>query len=52
MQDTAKVSRKRDGDGAGRRPLVDEQLANQLTCIFAGHWACMVVTAAVPPCAR
>jgi putative transposase len=30
MQDTAKVPRKPDGDRPGRRPLVDEQLADQL----------------------
>ena len=30
MHDTAKVPRKPDGDGAARRPLVDEQLADEL----------------------
>ena len=30
MQDTAKVPGKPDGDGPARRPLVDEQLADQL----------------------
>jgi putative transposase len=30
MQDTAKVPRKSDGDGVARRPLVDEQLADEL----------------------
>src|SRR5215470_6293183 len=30
MQDTAKVPRKPDGDPPARRPLIDEQLADQL----------------------
>src|SRR5215470_1738379 len=30
MQDTAKVARKRDGDRPARRPVIDEQLADQL----------------------
>ena len=30
MQDTAKVPGKPDGDGPARRPLVDEQLADEL----------------------
>jgi hypothetical protein len=30
MQDTAKVPRKPEGRPAGRRPLVDERLADQL----------------------
>jgi transposase-like protein len=30
MQDTAKVPRKPDGGGQGRRPLIDEQLADEL----------------------
>jgi putative transposase len=30
MTDTSKVSRKRDDDGPGRRPLIDEELADQL----------------------
>jgi hypothetical protein len=30
MQDTAKVPRKPDGDRPARRPLIDEQLADQL----------------------
>jgi len=30
MDDTAKVPRKPDGDQPGRRPLVDEQLADRL----------------------
>jgi hypothetical protein len=29
MTDTAKVPRKRDGGGPGRRPLIDEELADQ-----------------------
>ena len=30
MDDTARVPRKPDGDRPGRRPLIDEQLADQL----------------------
>jgi hypothetical protein len=30
MTDTAGVSRKRDGGEAGRRPLIDEELADRL----------------------
>ena len=30
MSDTAMVSRKPDGQPPGRRPLIDEQLADQL----------------------
>jgi len=30
MQDTAKVPRKSDADRSARRPLIDEELADQL----------------------
>jgi hypothetical protein len=49
MTDTSMVPRKRDGDPAARRPLIDEQLADQLLGkAQAEGWSCSARTACCP----
>jgi hypothetical protein len=48
MTDTSKVSRKRDDDGPGRRPLVDEELADRLLGHAAAGTAKPLVSEGLP----
>ena len=53
MSDTAMVPRKSDGGPPGRRPLVDDELADQLMGKAAAEgWSCSARTVCCPKSPR